>query len=441
MSILIRNGTIVTANIRGDIHSNASILIENDRIASISSEGTTHDGGNIIDASGYVIIPGFVQTHIHLCQTLFRGLADDLELLEWLKNKIFPMESAHNENSMYVSAKLGIAELIRSGSTTILDMGSIHYEEEVIRAIGETGLRAFVGKAMMDVNDIFPTLCESTNHALRSTRELAERHHNSYNGRIMYAVAPRFVLSCSDSLLQGAQEMLSNFPGMLFHTHASENKNEIKAVHERCKMENIEFLHHRGLLSNRSCLAHCVHLNKNEMDILQSTETNVSHCPSSNLKLGSGVAPIPTYISRGINVTLGADGAPCNNSLNMFQEMRLASLIQKSAHGPTSMAAKVVFEMATRGGAKALGLEHEVGTIEVGKKADLVLLDLNRLWNPLMQEDRLFSSIVYSAGAENVDSVMIDGKWVYRKKELIGVDEHTLVESGAKELKNLLNRL
>lgn len=441
MSILIRDGTIITANSNGDIYSGGSILIEGNRIISILPEGGKIEAREVIDADGYVVIPGFVQTHIHLCQTIFRGLADDLQLLDWLQKKIFPMETAHNEQSMYASAMSGIAELLRSGTTTILDMGSVNHEEEIIRAIGEMGLRAFVGKAMMDVNEIFPKLRESTTESLRSTRDLAERYHDSYDGRIRYAVAPRFVLSCTDTLMQEAHSMLSSFPGMLFHTHASENKNEIRAVRERCKMENVEFLHHLGILSNQSCLAHCVHLNENEMDILKSTKTNVSHCPSSNLKLGSGIAPIPEYLSRGINVSLGADGAPCNNSLNMFHEMRLASLIQKPAHGPTSMPAKLVFEMATRGGAKALGLEHEIGTIEVGKKADLLLLDLSRIWNPLVQNDHLYSAIVYSAGPENVDSVMIDGQWVYRKRELVGRDEHSLVEDASRELKSLLNRM
>ncbi|MBI3765384.1 MAG: amidohydrolase family protein, partial [Ignavibacteriales bacterium] len=319
--------------------------------------------------------------------------------------------------------------------------GSVYHAEEVLRAIGELGLRAFVGKAMMDVNELFPKLRESTSESLRSSRDLAERYHNSYGGRIKYAVAPRFVLSCSDTLLREAHDMMTNVPGMLFHTHASENKNEIQAVYQRCNMANIEFLHHLGLLSERSCLAHCVHPNETEIGILQSTKTNVSHCPSSNLKLGSGIAPIPTYLTRGINVSLGADGTPCNNSLNMFQEMRFASLVQKPAYGPTSMPANIVFEMATRGVAKTLGLEHEIGSIEVGKKADLVLLDLHRIWNPLIQDDHLYSAIVYSAGPENVDSVMIDGRWVYRKTELLGTDEHSLVDAAAKELKNLLNRL
>ena len=280
---LLQGGTIITANAAGDIFPDAALLVKDGRIANIL-KGTVDprsiDAAEVINASGFVIAPGFIQTHVHLCQTLFRGLADDLELLDWLQKKIFPLEAAHNNRSMYCSAMLGIAELVRCGTTTILDMGSVHEEEEVIRAIGETGYRAFVGKAMMDINGVFPKLKEPTGVSLRTTRELAERWHDSYNGRIKYAAAPRFVLSCTDALMREAYGMMGDFKGALFHTHASENRREIQAVRERCKMGNVEFLHHLGVLSNRSCLAHCIYVSEDEIGMLRSTNTNVSHCPS-----------------------------------------------------------------------------------------------------------------------------------------------------------------
>jgi 5-methylthioadenosine/S-adenosylhomocysteine deaminase len=441
MSMLLTGGTIVTGNDQGEILRDAAIVVERDRISRVvSNDAVRSFQGEIIDVRGFVIIPGFVQTHVHLCQTLFRGMADDLLLLDWLKNKIFPFEAAHTAASIYHSTVLGIIELIRSGTTTILDMGSIHYEEEIIRAIGESGLRAVAGKAMMDVNELYPRLRESTQDALTSTRSLIERWHNSYDGRVHYAVAPRFVLSCSDELLHGVREMMTSFDGVLLHTHASENTNEVDAVRMRCKMENIEFLHRLGLLSSRSCLAHCIHLTEQEIGILSRTHTHVAHCPSSNLKLASGIAKIPCLMDRGINVSLGADGAPCNNSLDMFQEMRLASLIQKPVHGPTSMPAKKVFNMATMAGAKALNMERELGSIEEGKKADLVLLNINHAWDPIGKEN-IYSSIVYSAGPENVDSVMIDGEWIYRKKEFTGIDVERIIHSAQLELDQLLARV
>ena len=442
MRIVIHNGKIITGTAGEDILDNGSIIIDGSRIESIG-QGTQRSANatdEFIDASGCVVIPGFIQTHLHLCQTLFRGMADDLQLLDWLQQRIFPFEAAHNERSMFASAMIGIVELIRSGTTTILDMGSIHNEEAIVRAIGESGLRAFVGKAMMDVNDLLPALKESTQDSLSSTHSLARQFHNSYDGRIKYAVAPRFVLSCSDGLMREAFEMTCDFDGMLFHTHASENKNEINAVRQRCGMDNIEFLHHLGVLSEKSVLAHCIHINENEVGMLASSHSNVTHCPSSNLKLGSGIANIPNLLSRGINVSLGADGAPCNNNLNMFEEMRLASLLQKPIHGPTVMPAKKVFEMATIAGARALGLEKEIGSLEVGKKADLVILDLQQVWNP-SQTDSVYSSIVYSASPENVVSVMIDGRWVYRNKSFTTMESPSVIHNAKRELSLLLDRM
>ncbi|MBS4027234.1 MAG: 5'-deoxyadenosine deaminase [Ignavibacteriales bacterium] len=439
--ILLQVGTIVTMNARRDVLSDCAILIEENRIKNISlRKHFKNYSGKIIEAKHLVAIPGFIQTHLHLCQTLFRGLADDLQLLDWLLKKIMPFEFAHNEKSMHASAMLGIAELIRGGTTTILDMGSISHEEEIIRAIGESGLRAYVGKAMMDRNDLFPKLKESRSDALNSTRKLAEEFHNSFNERVKYAAAPRFVLSCSEKLLRDVGELVASFDGMLMHTHASENKHEIATVRQMYGKENIEVLNALGLLSEKSVLAHCIHLNEKEISLLKKTKANVAHCPSSNLKLASGIANIPKYLNNGINVSLGADGAPCNNNLNQFQEMKLAALIQKPLHGSTSMPAEQVFELATINGAKALSLEKEIGSLEVGKKADLVLLNLNNVWNGSANFSSYYSNIVYSATSENVDSVMIDGKWILRNREFATLDEEKIVDNGKQELQKLLNR-
>ncbi|MBI4536034.1 MAG: 5'-deoxyadenosine deaminase [Ignavibacteriae bacterium] len=399
--------------------------------------------GDVVDAGSLVAIPGFIQTHIHLCQTLFRGLGDDLELLDWLKLRIFPYEAAHNAGSMHASAMVGVAELIRSGTTTIMDMGSIHHEEEVVRAIHETGLRAYIGKAMMDVNDLYPRLKEKTKDSISSTQSLAEQWHNSSGDRIRYAVAPRFVLSCSDALLREAYEMTRSFPGMLFHTHSSENKSELEAVRKRCGMDNVEFFESLNILHSNTCLAHCIWLNEKEERLLAERKSKVLHCPSSNLKLGSGIARIPQLRSKGITVSLGADGAPCNNNLDIFKEMRLAALVQKPLNGPTATDAKTIFEMATLGGAETLGISNEIGSIEVGKKADLVLLDLNRVWNSydVTHDDMIYSSIVYSSTPENVRSVMVDGQWVFRNYLHLTLDEGVVVRKANDELRLLLGRV
>jgi 5-methylthioadenosine/S-adenosylhomocysteine deaminase len=365
---LLTLSSIVTMDARRRVLQGGGIIIKDNTIEEILDEhalqSLKHFDGETIDASTLVAVPGFVQTHIHLCQTLFRGLADDLELLDWLKLRIMPYEYAHDAKSMFASAMIGLAELIRSGTTTIMDMGTMNHEEEVISAVMESGVRAFVGKAMMDVNDLYPKLKEPTKNAIDSTFNYAQHVHNSFNGRVRYAVAPRFILSCTDALIKEAYEMTKHFPGMLFHTHAAENRHEMAAVRDRCRMDNVEYFDHLDILHTNTCLAHCIWLNDNEIGLMKERQAKVLHCPSSNLKLGSGIANIPRYRAEGITVSLGADGAPCNNTLDMFQEMRLAALIQKPIHGPTASNARDIFEMATLGGAATLGIENEIGSIE-----------------------------------------------------------------------------
>jgi 5-methylthioadenosine/S-adenosylhomocysteine deaminase len=443
---LIKSHLIVTMDAGRRLLPGGGVIVSGSRIERVLTSDELnalgHFDGEVIDAGRLTLVPGFIQTHVHLCQTLFRGLADDLELLDWLKLRTFPLEAAHSPSSMYASAILGIAELVHSGTTTIMDMGSVHHEEEVVRAIHETGIRAYVGKAMMDINDLYGKLREPTSEAVTSTLHQAERWHRSSEDRIRYAVAPRFVLSCSDGLLKEAYEMTRSFPGMLFHTHASENRNELEAVRARCGVGNVEFFDEIGILHSNVCLAHCIWLNEREVGLLHERNARVMHCPSSNLKLGSGIARVPVLLARGITVSLGADGAPCNNTLNMFQEMRLAALIQKPLNGPTSMTARTVFEMATVGGAATLGREDDLGAVGPGKIADLVLLDLGEVWNPShsLNDESVYSSIVYTGSSSNVHDVMVDGKWVLWEGHHTTLDGGRAVASARKELRLLLER-
>ncbi len=438
---------IITMNRNYEILEGYSVLISGNRIQKIDRTEklipiAKENKWDIFDASGTILIPGFVQTHIHLCQTLFRGLADDLELLDWLQLKIMPFEYAHNKESMKYSALLGISELIRCGTTTILDMGSLNHSEVIFEQLINSGLRAFHGKAMMDINTLYPELSETTASALKSSEELAKEFHNSASGRVKYAFAPRFILSCSNELLKSTNELVNDFPGTLFHTHASENRTELENVRKRCGKDNIECFEELNILNDKSCIAHCIWLNENEIQLMKKRDARVLHCPSSNLKLASGIANIPRYLKEGISVSLGADGAPCNNFLDIFVEMRLASLIQKPFHGPTIMSAKEVFELATIGGARALHLEHEVGSIEEGKKADLVLIELNQLHNSVnIDKENLYSNIVYTCDHTNVKSVMIDGNWIYQNYQFMSIDVEEVIKKSQEELSKLLLRV
>ena len=436
---------IVSADAKHTIYKDCGIEIVNGTITNIKKytlDELRAFAGEVEDYSGNVIIPGFIQTHIHLCQTLFRGFADDLLLLDWLQKRIFPFENAHNKKSLRLSASLGICELLLSGTTTIMDMGTLRHQEVIFKTLIKSGIRAFAGKCMIDQNDLLPEFKSTTEKELDETYRLAEQFHNANNGLIKYAFAPRFVLSCSEKLLKKTKDMMSLFEGSLYHTHASENTAEIEVVRQMHNKENIEYFDSIGVLDDRAVLAHCIHLNENEIDILKEKDVRVSHCPSSNLKLGSGIAPIPTYLKKGINVSIGADGAPCNNSLDMFKEMHLASLIQKPIHGPTSMDAETTFRLATIEGAKALHIDNITGSLEVGKKADLVCLNLSETDQPVyFDENNIYSLIVYSGNKNLINSVMVDGKWLVEEGFLTRGDEYQIFNDASIEYKKLLKRL
>src|SRR6185503_2463948 len=372
-SILIKNGTLVTMDqantiVRGDL------LIRHERIAEIGSTSQTAE--TVIDATDCAVLPCFVQTHIHLCQTLFRGAADDLALIDWLKQRVWPMEAAHTAASITASARLGIAELIKGGTTCALTMETVNHTREVFKVVEETGFRATVGKCMMDKGDEVPrALQEQTGSSIDESLALLEEWHGKAEGRIRYCFAPRFAVSCTRELLEKVAE-LARTRGVMIHTHASENRTECALVEADTGLRNIAYLDRVGVSGRHVALAHCVHLSNDEIRILKTTETNVAHCPSSNMKLGSGIAPVAKLLEEGISVSLGADGAACNNRLDMFTEMRTAALLQKVLHGPEVLPANRALRMATIDGAKALGLDAEIGSIEPGKKADLSVVRL-----------------------------------------------------------------
>jgi 5-methylthioadenosine/S-adenosylhomocysteine deaminase len=440
--ILIIPKRIVTVDTANSIIKNQAVEIIDGKTFSFVPMGEIQKENydEVYDASNLTLIPGFIQTHLHLSQTLFRGLAEDLPLLEWLRLKIFPLENAHSKESLSVTAQLSINELLMGGTTTFLDMGTLRYGEVVLQEMINSGIRGFSGKCLIDINDLYPDFKSSTDDEIKNIMDLAKRFHNSADGKVRYSFSPRFVLSCSEGLLKETKEIMKSFPGSIYHTHSSESVDEINEVRKRFHKGNIEYFKTIGVLDDHTVLAHCVHTSDNERKMLKDRNTRIAHCPSANLKLGSGIAPIPQYLEEGISVTLGADGASCNNNLSIFNEMRLASLIQKPVHGTKVMDAKTMFRMATIEGAKALHLEKEVGSIEVGKKADLVLIDLESYLNSY-SEEAVYSDIVFSSTTENVKCVMVDGKWLVKGRESFVYDQREIIARGKEELKNLLKRL
>ncbi|OZQ64201.1 N-ethylammeline chlorohydrolase [Paenibacillus sp. VTT E-133280] len=437
-NILIKNAEIITMNRQEEIIV-GDVRIKDDIIVEIGIGLIPQGDEKVIDATNRTVIPGFVQTHIHLCQTLFRGKGDDLELMDWLRKRIWPLEAAHDEESLYYSAMLGIGELISSGTTTIVDMETVHHTDYAFQAIAKSGIRALSGKVMMDQKggDVPEALQEDTASSLQESVDLLEKWNGYGHGRIQYAFSPRFVISCTEPLLTEVRDLSARYD-VKVHTHASENLGEIEIVQAMTGMRNIVYLDHLGLANERLILAHCVWLDAEERRILRDRGVHVSHCPGSNLKLASGIADTPGMLHEQVSLSLGADGAPCNNNLDMFNEMRLAAIIQKPQHGPTTMDARSVFRMATIGGAKAVGMEDKIGSIEVGKKADLVLLNLFNFHTFPSYDVDPISRIVYSATRADVETTIIDGEIVMERGLLKTVDKEVVLNEANRSIKRLL---
>jgi 5-methylthioadenosine/S-adenosylhomocysteine deaminase len=418
-STLIRNATIVTMNDRLDIVEGA-VVVRDGRVVSVGPEP---DGryGQVIDARGGYLLPGFIQTHVHLCQTLFRGSADDMPLLEWLQRRIWPMEAAHTPATLRASTLLAASELLLSGTTTVLTMETVHDTDVVFEALSSAGLRAVVGKCMMDASDDAPPrLRERTHGSIDESLALKARWDGAANGRLHAAFAPRFAVSCSRELLE-AVAALSARERALVHTHAAESRDEVEVVRRLSGgHSNLEYLAATGLATPRLCVAHCVWVTEREQALLADRDVKVMHCPGSNLKLGSGIAPVGEMRARGISVSLGADGAACNNRLDMFEEMRLAAVLQGVRHAPGTLTARDALSMATREGARALGMEEELGSVEPGKRADLIVVARDRLH--LAPDRDAWSTLVYAARGTDVRLVMVDGVVLVKDFALVHLD-------------------
>jgi 5-methylthioadenosine/S-adenosylhomocysteine deaminase len=415
-------------NDRLDIVEGA-VAISNGRIVSVGPEPAQCD--RTIDAAGAYLLPGFIQTHVHLCQTLFRSYADDMPLLEWLRRRIWPMEAAHTPATLRAAARLAATELLLSGTTTALTMETVHDTDVVFETLASIGLRATVGKCMMDADAEVPArLREHTQQSIDESVALRQRWDGAANGRLRAAFAPRFAVSCSRDLLE-AVAVLSAKDRALVHTHASESREEIEVVRQLSGgQSNLAYLAATGLASERLCAAHCVWVSDDEQALMAERRVNVMHCPGSNLKLGSGIAPVVEMRKRGICVSLGTDGAACNNHLDMFGEMRLAATLQAVRLGPGALPARDALWMATRAGAQTVGLEAELGSIEPGKKADLILV--SRRSPHIAPDADPWSTLVYAARGSDVSLTMVDGEVLVSNGALVHLDL-TEIAAGARE--------
>jgi cytosine/adenosine deaminase-related metal-dependent hydrolase len=441
LDTLLCGGVVVTCDPASRVVE-ADVLVQGSTIAAIRPRGGRAPSlarpARVIDARGAAVIPGFVQAHVHLCQALLRGMADDLPLLEWLRRRIWPLEAAHDEASLRASAELGLAEMIRAGTTTILDMGTVRHHDAVMAACLESGVRAISGKAMMDRGRGVPKgLRESTRASLRESERLARDWQGQGGGRIGYAFAPRFILSCSEQLVRGAAALASEL-GALVHTHAAEHPSEREAVRAELGDDDVAILRRWGALGPRAILAHGVQLTDREARALAREGTRVVHCPSANLKLGSGIARVADLDRLGVALALGADGAPCNNNMDPWVELRHAALLAKVRSGTTALPAERALRLATIDGARALGLAAVTGSIEVGKRADLVVVRVDGVHAE--PGGSVPSKLVYACGARDVTDVLVDGEVLVRAGEHTRVDPGRVAARAREEARALVGR-
>lgn len=405
------------------------LVIDGGRISKVVRRGAAPAvaARRAVDCSNCVVLPGFVQGHVHVVQSLLRHQADGVGLMEWLQAHTWPYEAALDGDGVEAAAELGIAELLSGGTTTALDFGTCHHHDRVFRVADRLGIRLVSGKTHMDIGEGVPAaLVEDRDRSLAEAAELGDRWHGAAGGRLRYAVAPRFALSCSPELMVGCAE-LARSRGWLLQSHSNENENEVEAVRTITGLGNIEYLDRMSLTGGDVVLAHGVHLEPQEMAILAASQTRICHCPGANLKLGSGIADIPELRRAGIPLCLGADGAPCNNRLSIFHEMSLAATLHSLRHGPAAISAGEVLALATREGAAALHLEDVVGTLEPGKAADVTVVDLGG-WS-LKPGGHPASRVVFGATARDVRHVIVDGEIVVLDGRLQTVNE---VEAGAR---------
>ena len=426
-TILIKNALILNPN--NFEEKTQSLLIKNDLIAEISDEIDESNVDKIIDATGKILLPGFVNTHTHLSMTLFRGLADDLSLDSWLNDHIWPMEANLNGDYCYIGALLAAVELIKSGTTTLSDM--YFYMEDVARAIDEAGLRAVLSYGMIDFGD-----AERREAELKENLTLFENCNGMADGRIKVFLGPHSPYTASEELLIKVRQLADEY-NMGIHIHVSETEKEINDVSEEKGLRPFEYLDKIGLLGPDVVAAHCVWLSDNEIDIIKKNDVKVSHNPCSNMKLASGIAPVSKLIEKDICVSIGTDGASSNNNLDLIEELKTASLLQKvSTLDPNVLNSHEALAMGTIKGAEALGLDDEIGSIEVGKKADIILIDTNSA-NMVPDSSTLTSNVIYSANGSNVDTTICNGKILMENKQLTILDEQEIYAKAREAIKNL----
>ncbi|MEN6351593.1 MAG: amidohydrolase [Syntrophomonas sp.] len=422
MKTLLKNISIIPVTGEDSFIEKGYIVIENDLIKGLGAgEAPELDCEKVIDGRNRVVLPGFINTHTHAAMTLLRGYADDLPLMEWLETKIWPLEAKLTADDIYWGTMLAIVEMIKSGTTTFNDM--YFFMDEVARAVEASGMRAVLSRGMVGVGP-------ENEQALDDSRELIGRWQGAAQGRISFRLGPHAPYTCPPDYLERVMKLAAELKAGL-HIHVAETKGEFDDMVKIYGKTPVAHLNDLGLFEHQVLAAHCVHLTDEDIRILKNKGVGVAHNPESNMKLASGIAPVPQMLEAGIPVALGTDGASSNNNLDMLQEMRTCAFLHKvNAMNPTVLPAYQALEMATANGAASLGLDKEVGRLRPGMKADMIIMGLGEAH--MTPRYDILANIVYSAQAADVKTVIIDGKIVMEDREIKTLDEEEILKQARK---------
>lgn len=428
MDILIKDGILVTMDGKRRVLKGGSISINDGRIEEVGGS-ISGSADVVIDASDKIVMPGLINTHTHIPMTLFRGIADDMPLMKWLQEEIWPVEGKLEEEHVYAGTLLGCLEMIKSGTTCFNDM--YYFLDSIAKAVNESGMRAVLAYAMIDLGD-----ASKVDAIVREGRKSLNNFRNAQ--RIKAFLGPHAPYTCSEELLTSARELADEHKTGI-HIHVAETKEEVENSVRGKKLKPFEYLEKIGFLGDNVAAAHSVWVSDEEIGILKKRGVKIAHAPICNMKIASGVARVPDFVRNDITVSLGTDGAASNNSLDMFESMKVCALLHKvNSMDASVVPALKVLEFATINGAKALGMEKELGSLEVGKKADMVLVDLKKpnltpLTNPV-------SHLVYSAKGSDVGTVIIDGKVVMENRQMRTLSEENVLEFAGEQARDLLEK-
>jgi cytosine/adenosine deaminase-related metal-dependent hydrolase len=449
-SVLIQGGIVVTVDRRQRIVKDGSILVEEGVITKVGGPGLAAGGPRperVISAKGMAVIPGLIDTHIHLAQSLLRGAADDLSLVDWLMKRVWPLQACFTKEDGRVSAELSLLEMLKSGTTSFVgvDVVSRYGFDGIANAVEGSGLRGALAKTVMDSpgygtkRSIMPEgLVEDKASCIREAKSMVKKWNRAKDGLVKTWVAPRSLGGCSRELYEEVADLAKEEKTRVT-MHLAEVKEDVRYAKKNFGLTPFGFIEKVGLSGPGSLFAHMVWLDDRDVKRVARSGSNVAHCPSSNLKLASGISKVPEMLQAGANVGLGCDGAPCNNSYDMVREMKLAAVIQKARLlDPRSMPANTVLGMATLNGARAMGMGSEIGSIEVGKKADLVLIDLKK--PHLVPFTDVVSDVVYSAMGSDVDTVLVDGRVLLEGGKPTTLDEERILDEAQRHQTALFAR-